>query len=232
MTSTELVKPDVVAQAIADVETISQAKDMVDATAAMADLAKRRLTDLSEQNRYAANRLAAERKLGEFLRAVPRGTPGRSREGTESVAIFGPLLKDLKLSTTQADRFQRLATIPDQVFHDHVLEQIAKGLEVNLAGALRLAGVRKRGAQQRRTVDAIGVIEDGNASAEDLTHLAAAALVKLTPWSYEASRHLVGMLAAAGARGVEAEAVIRLVSTAPVLSGALVDVDAVDRWAS
>jgi hypothetical protein len=71
------------------------------------------------------SRLRAERRLGKMLREVPKHPGGRPGEtGSLGEPVFR--LTDAGLSKKDSHKFQRLASIPEEVFEDHLAEARSK----------------------------------------------------------------------------------------------------------
>lgn len=81
-------------------------------------------------NHAAELKLRAERKLGEFLKEMPKhnGDP-RLHDATR--------LSDLGIEKTQSHRWQRIASIPEPEFERHIVETVVKK-ELTTAGMLKL----------------------------------------------------------------------------------------------
>ena len=85
---------------------------------------------LATQNRAAELKLHAERRLGQLLKDQVRrgGSPKSQRETSLPDGI----------SRTQSHRWQRIASIPENEFENHVSEKKTSGAEITSADAYRL----------------------------------------------------------------------------------------------
>lgn len=132
-----LVTIDMALSALAEANTPDELVDLADKAEAMRAYAKRARLGLAAQNRCAALRLRAERKLGLLLAAMmpPRGRPKKGRE--EDHFRAQPRLVDLGVDKHIALRARRLMQVPEPDFEGYL--SAADGTETTLAGLLAAA---------------------------------------------------------------------------------------------
>jgi N6-adenosine-specific RNA methylase IME4 len=136
-----LARLDQAKQALAEVHSIKDTKDIRDKVQAVAAYLKQQEDSLEAQNYAAEIKLRAERKLGELLKEQPKneGTKGQlSGSCIVQPPAQPPKLSDLGIEKTQSHRWQKIADIPEPAFDEYIEEQKEKG-EVTTAGALNLA---------------------------------------------------------------------------------------------
>lgn len=95
---------------------------------------------LEAQNIAAEVKLRAERRAGELLREMPKHEGGRPQKTPDIVSgVFMPTMEDAGVSYKQSSRFQAIASVPDEVFEEHIAEAKTSGRPITTNGALRLA---------------------------------------------------------------------------------------------
>jgi len=108
-------------QMLAEATTIQQAKGLKDLALTAQDWARRK--GLGEEaiqhcRKYA---LLAERKMGEMLAQTPRAEGGRpAKTSNAQVLVSAPTLSDLGLTKRESAEAQKLAALPEPVFHEVV----------------------------------------------------------------------------------------------------------------
>lgn len=116
-----LVKLDQAKQLLAEVNSVEEAKDIID-TAAAAEIYAKKILKSEEAEMYARSiKFEAQRKAGEFLKEAPKnqgGNPNLTGNHIEPVAT----LKDIGVTKKQSSDWQQLADIPEESF-----EQIKAG---------------------------------------------------------------------------------------------------------
>lgn len=98
---------------------------------------------LHAQNAAAEIKLRAERKAGELLRDTEKAKPGRPQKNgstMEPITENQPTLEDLGIGKTQSHRWQREASVPEEVFEAHVARCANEQIELTQASVLQLAG--------------------------------------------------------------------------------------------
>jgi N6-adenosine-specific RNA methylase IME4 len=79
----------------------------------------------------------AQRKAGEMLSAMEKQRPGEYQRLHD--ATVAPSLSDLGIEKTQSHRWQRIASLPEEVFHDYIERCKANGSEITSSGLCKLA---------------------------------------------------------------------------------------------
>lgn len=126
----ELVRYDAMCRAIAEAEAVDEVKDIRDKALALEAYARQAMnTEAEEQARRI--RIRAERRVGELLRGLPRATPQTANPGGRPVSDgptrvqtpYAKALADNRLSRQQANEFERLAEVPEDLFEKELETQ-------------------------------------------------------------------------------------------------------------
>jgi len=154
-----LEKLSVARQAIAEVKTIPDAKQLLDKFTALQDYAKRQRLELDIQNEIAECRIWTRRKIGTMLEAMPKakGTRGQLQgsnpsggSSVEPPEDSTPTLADVGISKAESSRMQTEASVPDVTVQEYVEEMKEAELEITTTGLRRKA---KREENKRRQAD-------------------------------------------------------------------------------
>lgn len=142
---------------LAEVYDIDTAKGWVDKAAAYQVYAKRAKLGMDSQNLAGEIRLRAERRAGELLASVERQTragAGRPVKVSEEIGVSpgpeiimpkpGPtpyqrMLTDSEIAPTTARRWQQEASVPEDVFVQHVQAVKARHQELTSGALVKLA---------------------------------------------------------------------------------------------
>lgn len=138
----ELIVLTETAQALAQVRTIDEAKDLRDKSEAVRAYARKARLGRDILVEASVIKARAERRLGEMLRETPlaAGSSGNQHTGPLPIAEDAPCtLETLGLTKSESSRLQRIATLPEKAFEAHVEQTTAKDREVTVASLLRLA---------------------------------------------------------------------------------------------
>jgi len=132
---------------IAQIGTISEAKEARDKAEALRAYAKSTGQLMVMQNQCAEMRLRLERRTGELL--IEFGTKaGNPNLRPETVRALEKDVRDLGVSKDQASKWQRIARIPFEKFEEYLGSMRDSLKEITTAGALRLyheaAGEREK----------------------------------------------------------------------------------------
>lgn len=114
--------------------SLPQAKEIRDKAEALRMYMKAAGESLEAQNHAAEVKIRAERKAGEILSATNKSMGAASKRGD----IVSPRLEDIGVSKKQSQRWQRVASIPEDVFEDHLETTKARHEELTQASCLRL----------------------------------------------------------------------------------------------
>jgi len=141
--SQQLLKMSQARRLLAECQTVDEVLGIRDMAEAMRVCQRLSNQGLAAQNAAAEIKLRAERKAGELLAAMPKhnGDP-RSHDVTR--------LKDMGIEKMESHRYQKIASVGEEVFEKHVAETMLAGAELTTQGVLRLA---KSAAKQRRNQD-------------------------------------------------------------------------------
>jgi hypothetical protein len=102
-----------IAQRLAKVTTVEEAKDFANQADAIKHYAKKAQWTLPEQNRIAFVKLCFQRKAGELLSTMPRGPRGGAQSGRGEKHSFthGECVKAAGISWTVASEWELLANL-------------------------------------------------------------------------------------------------------------------------
>ncbi len=117
---------------LAEAHSIEDVKVLRDKAGAIQSYLRQQGETLEIQNLAAELKLRAERKLGELL-----GEGGERRGGNSHGGSSAPLPDGVTHS--QSHRWQRVASVPDDDFEQHVAKAKSHGGEITTAGVLKLA---------------------------------------------------------------------------------------------
>ena len=142
----ELAKLDKIHRALAEVTTITAAKEIHDQASAMRVYSN----SLEDKNKCAEIVIRAERLMGEMLREEVRHEGGRPKSKlTQIIKITkryqaGTVLPD-GISKNQSSRFQKAASVPVEEFEKHITRvKETEGGEITTNVSLRLASSLER----------------------------------------------------------------------------------------
>lgn len=129
--------------ALAEARTLDDVKRIVDIAEAARTYARAAKLGLEAANYAAEIKLRAERKAGELLAQLERDKGGRPAENSSqpvtSFSQYGAVLNENDINRQTAHRWQTVASIPEDVFEQHLAETKADGDELSTAGLLRVA---------------------------------------------------------------------------------------------
>ena len=137
----ELAKLDKIHRALAEVTTITAAKEIHDQASAMRVYSN----SLEDKNKCAEIVIRAERLMGEMLKEeVRQGRPKETINAKDKTYHDGRFLPD-GISYNQSSRFQKAASIPVEEFEKHITHvRETEGGEITTNGILRLASSLER----------------------------------------------------------------------------------------
>lgn len=121
-----------------DMGDILHIRDIAEAARVYAKAAK---LGLENQNEAAEVKIRAERKAGEMLAMMPKAKPTGSNQYEDRLhdVTDPPTLADLGIEKIQSHRWQMVASVPDDVFEEHIAETKANGKELTTASVVRVA---------------------------------------------------------------------------------------------
>lgn len=115
-----LARIEAAEQALAEAEGVPNVKDIRDKAEAIRLYLKQQSGSLKAQNRAAALKLRAERKLGNITAEMPKAQGSRT-----DLTSFQPekkldALSDLGITPVSAHRWQTIAAVPEPVFEEYI----------------------------------------------------------------------------------------------------------------
>jgi N6-adenosine-specific RNA methylase IME4 len=130
-----LIQLNGITQALAEVKTIQEVKDIRDKAEALRIYAKQANYSLGIQNDCAEIKIRAERKAGIILSAA------NLKPGPKAISsIVEPIsLKDSGVTKKESHRWQRVASVPDDALESHIAEAKDSRKELTTASVLKLA---------------------------------------------------------------------------------------------
>lgn len=141
----ELIKWDAIAHEIATNTDIQQLSDIRNKLTAYKELARQTKQSMETQNKIAEYRLRVDRKLGEWSASLEKEKPGKKAEAINSTMELidekGKLdyFKEIEIAPTEMYRKEVIASLPEEVFENHITETKTDKKELTSAGVLRLA---------------------------------------------------------------------------------------------
>ena len=124
-------------QELALARDIGEVKDIRDKAEALRAYAKQAGEGLDMQNRCAEIKIRAERRAGELLKESVRHEGGRPEKHGHGVRVSHTIPPGI--SEKESQRWQKVASVPEKRFDEHVEQVKAQGEELTTAGVLRLA---------------------------------------------------------------------------------------------
>lgn len=133
-------KMSIARQMLADAKTMDDILHIRDISEAARVYAQAAKLGLESQNEAAEIKIRAERKAGEMLAQMPKAAGGEQYHSTgNSVLPVDATLSDLGIDKMQSSRWQQIASLPDEIFEEHITETRADGKELTSSGILRVA---------------------------------------------------------------------------------------------
>ena len=146
-----LAKLSAATYALAEAKTLDDVKRIIDIAEAARTYARAAKLGLEAANHAAEVKLRAERKAGELLQQLERSNGGRPAENPSQPVTqpseYSAVLQESDINRMTAHRWQTVATVPDEVFEEHVATVQQEQRELTSAGLLRLAGEIKQAAE-------------------------------------------------------------------------------------
>lgn len=136
MSGSELAQLSAAQQALAEVETPAEAKELYDKLEALSQYARRYRLDQDAQNEIAVTKLRAARRGGELLaETVEAHRPAKLSQGARVTTLPDGF------SWSMSSRWQaiRPELLPDEKFDDHAQAVMKAGEDLTLSGVLSLA---------------------------------------------------------------------------------------------
>lgn len=144
-----LAKLSAATTALAEAKSLDDVKRIIDIAEAARTYARAAKLGLEAANHAAEIKLRAERKAGEMLAQLersPLSKGGDTRPASQNVmpvSEYATVLEESNVNHMTAHRWQTEATVPDEVFEQHIAEVKAEQREVTSAGLLRVANELK-----------------------------------------------------------------------------------------
>lgn len=132
--------------ALAEARTLDEVKQILDIAEAARTYARAAKLGLEAQNHAAEIKLRAERKAGEMLRELEKFPEGRPQKLNQPgiVSEYRQVLDESDIAPTTAHRWQIVATLPEELFEEHIAETKGSGHELTSAGVAQVAQGWKR----------------------------------------------------------------------------------------
>lgn len=131
--------------ALAEARTLDDVKHILDIAEAARTYARAAKLGLEAANYASEIKLRAERKAGDLLAQLERGKTGPKTELDSNMeSNYRAVLTDNDIAPVTAHRWQTVASVPDEVFEQHLVEVKADGDELSTAGLLRVAKELKK----------------------------------------------------------------------------------------
>lgn len=150
----ELARIEEACRLLAEARSIDDVKAIRDMAEAARVYARQAQLGLQAQNHAAEIKLRAERRAGELLAEMPKNRGTRLGGRTLIPPDDTPRLADVGVSAAQSHRFQAIASLPLQMFEEHIADTHGRGQELTSAGTLRLAAGQQRAARALTRVPA------------------------------------------------------------------------------
>ena len=129
-----LVRWDAVESALQSAQSIADLNLLRSKMETLHVLSKQSHQSLSMQNKIASYRIRVDRKRGEWLHEnIENG--GDRRSGSQSHRVT---LKDVGIRNQESHILQRIASLPEDVFHSYIINTLRNGEELTTASVLRL----------------------------------------------------------------------------------------------
>lgn len=125
--SKELARLDAAERLLAKVQTIPEVRKADADLAALEKWARAHQLDLSDQNRITELRALFQRKGGELVASLPKGTKGRGHKGGKSST-----LEHFRIAEGSASRWLLISTLAEKLIRDIVAARTAAGQGITL----------------------------------------------------------------------------------------------------
>lgn len=163
--SNALARLSVATRYLAEARTLQDVKPIMDMAEAARVYAKKANLGLEAQNYAAEIRLDAARKAGELLAQLERETPQTANlSGNNQYLVksnsghvqseYRAVLDETGTTRQDANRWQQIASLPDDVYVAHKEQVKANRQEITSAGALRLAKHFRQDLDNRKVAQA------------------------------------------------------------------------------
>jgi hypothetical protein len=136
---------------LAEAKNISQVKDIRDRAEAIRHYVKERDLGIQAQNDAAELKLRAERRLGELLSEMPKNR-GSQGKGVRCHDATTPTLDEIGLDKHDSHRCQRIASLDQSTFEEHITTTRAAEKE------LTTASVEMRSTQRPSPANSLGFL--------------------------------------------------------------------------
>ena len=118
-----------------NLDDILHIRDIAEAARVYAQAAK---LGLENQNEAAEVKIRAERKAGEMLAQIEK-QPGARNDIEPRNTMLQGVMKNADIDRMQSSRWQAIASLPEEVFEEHIAETKAEGKELTTAGVIKEA---------------------------------------------------------------------------------------------
>ena len=140
-----LTKLEKATQMLIEAKSLDEVKHVIDIAEAAKTYARAAKLGLDAQNHAAEIAILARRKAGEFLAQLERGSGNQYTQESamsnvgHSKSDYSETLQDAEISRQDANRWQQVASVPEETFKEFIEQTKADGKELTTAGVLRVA---------------------------------------------------------------------------------------------
>jgi hypothetical protein len=123
MTQQQLVRYDAMCRAIDAAYKVDEAKDIRDQAIAL-EVYARQAHNVEAERQACEIRLRAERRAGVLSKQIEHSNPGSRKKGLAPTrGTKSKALRDAGISKKQAERWEKLAEVPDEIFEHEVKDK-------------------------------------------------------------------------------------------------------------
>jgi N6-adenosine-specific RNA methylase IME4 len=183
----KLAQFDRLKSALAIATKVDEVKAIRDKAAALRAYCRQAKEGLPMQNKMAEIVIRAERRAGEILAASDKHKGGRTNRSHDGIG--SPTFSELGIGHTEAFRWQKIASIDERSFEDHIEVNQNGKKELTTAGVLKLALEKKHMEQveiQKARMEKATMFSPGSPCYKDLADVPKdfACLYADPPWQY------------------------------------------------
>ncbi len=139
---TDIEKITIASRMLIEAKTLSDILKVMNLADAAVEYAKAAKLGEEAQNAAAEIAIRAKRKAGEVLLKLERNQGQRNDITLSNVgqsSEYAQALEDSRTSRQEANRWQMVASVPDEIFEEHIAKTKADGKELTTSGIVRIA---------------------------------------------------------------------------------------------